>query len=174
MMIRIPLGVRVQRNFLASTTVQNVLELTGSEVAELADANFELMMAYPRKIYTDRDERTNNRTHYAAAKTPRQLSPASSGDVKSPSEMELMSIPQTNTSKRVSMLQVHNLLDGEINADVMPDVLSKQKSFQLRRRMTANPKLAAIIAKCDEAVEEDECEMQDVKQESGLLQTTQN
>lgn len=55
LMIRMPTGARVQRKFLASNTVGNVYDFIESEVDELADVNFELMAAYPRKSYTDRE-----------------------------------------------------------------------------------------------------------------------
>lgn len=111
--------------------------------------------------------------HGASLVTPRRLSLASSRAVRSPSEMKVMSVPRTKRSKRVSILQVHNLSDGESDEDVIPEVLSKRKSFQLRRRMAASPKLAAIVGKSEEVEKENECEMQDVEQESGFSQTMQ-
>lgn len=53
--IRLPTGVRLQRRFLASDTVGNVYDFIQSEVEELVSVDFELMTAYPKKSYTDRE-----------------------------------------------------------------------------------------------------------------------
>lgn len=52
--IRLPTGGRLQRKFRASDTIGNVYDYVESEAEELADGNFELMQAYPRKRFTDR------------------------------------------------------------------------------------------------------------------------
>lgn len=53
--IRLPTGVRLQRRFLASDTVGNVYDFIQSEVEELVNVDFELMTAYPKKSFTDRE-----------------------------------------------------------------------------------------------------------------------
>eukprot|EP00177_Eucheuma_denticulatum_P002743 GFKZ01004935.1.p1 GENE.GFKZ01004935.1~~GFKZ01004935.1.p1 ORF type:complete len:508 (-),score=101.15 GFKZ01004935.1:1358-2857(-) len=53
--VRLPTGARLQRRFLASDTVGNVYDFIQSEVEEMIDVDFELMTAFPKKSYTDRE-----------------------------------------------------------------------------------------------------------------------
>lgn len=53
--IRLPNGQRLQRRFFASNTIGSVYDYIESECEDLAQANFELMQAYPKKSYADRD-----------------------------------------------------------------------------------------------------------------------
>lgn len=53
--VRLPTGARLQRRFLASDTVGNVYDFIQSEVEEMIGVDFELMTAFPKKSYTDRE-----------------------------------------------------------------------------------------------------------------------
>lgn len=53
--IRLPDGKRVVRRFFASNNVGNVYDFIDTECESLGDVQYELMLAYPKKSYADRE-----------------------------------------------------------------------------------------------------------------------